>query len=107
VVFDAGTHNTALEKCLAGLGDVPLGQDMAANGVVIDPGQYGPLQGSPDFGRCLSIHGLSVCPTVRSHYGVLVLAVHIPGMAHPVAVEIGLAGNGVVARTILYSLGAP
>jgi hypothetical protein len=30
--------------------------------------------------------------------------VTVPGRAKPVIVSIGLAGNGMVARTILYSL---
>jgi hypothetical protein len=32
------------------------------------------------------------------------LKVTVPGRVKPVIVSIGLAGNGMVARTILYSL---
>ena len=32
------------------------------------------------------------------------MAVHVPGRSQPVAVEIGLAGSGQIARTILYSM---
>jgi hypothetical protein len=35
-----------------------------------------------------------------------VLRVNVPGRDKPVFVSIGLAGNGMVARTILYSLRA-
>jgi hypothetical protein len=35
-----------------------------------------------------------------------VLKVTVPGRTMPVVVSIGLAGNGMVARTILYSLRA-
>ncbi|MGA3354583.1 MAG: hypothetical protein ABSD85_15580 [Acidimicrobiales bacterium] len=36
----------------------------------------------------------------------LFLKVTVPGRSKPVYVSIGLAGNGMVARTILYSLRA-
>jgi hypothetical protein len=52
----------------------------------------------------LSIHGLTVCPATSPAYSVLVLKVTVPGRSKPVFVSIGLAGNGMVARTILYSL---
>ncbi len=76
------------------------------DGLVIDPGPYGPLQSESTFGPCLHIDNLTACPTTTDVYGVLVLAVHIPGKSTPVDVEIGLAGNGMVARTILYSMRA-
>jgi hypothetical protein len=78
-------------------------------GVLIDSGQYGPLtaiSGLDKFDRCLNIGGLTVCPTSMSFSAALVLAVHIPGTTRPVAVEIGLAGGGKVAHTILYSMRA-
>ena len=106
VVFDTGTLNTALESCPGGPAEIPLGQEIAANGVVIDPGPYGPLQGNDSFGRCLHINDITACPTNTDVYGVLVLAMHLPSRAQPVAVEIGLAGNGIVARTILHSMRA-
>jgi hypothetical protein len=59
----------------------------------------------PSFSKhCLSIHGLTVCPATSPAYSVLVLKVTVPGRSKPVFVSIGLAGNGMVARTILYSL---
>jgi hypothetical protein len=86
-------------------------------GLVVDPGQYGPLTwamgidpgftaGVKRFDKCLPINGLSVCPTSTSYGGILLVAVHIPGVTRPVAVEIGLAGGGKVAHTILYSMRA-
>jgi hypothetical protein len=39
-------------------------------------------------------------------YSILVLKLTVPGRKTPVLVSIGLAGNGMVARTILYSLRA-
>jgi hypothetical protein len=54
--------------------------------------------------RCLSLHGLIACPATSPAYSILVLKVTVPGRSKTVYVSIGLAGNGVVARTILYSL---
>jgi hypothetical protein len=36
---------------------------------------------------------------------ILVLKITVPGHKKPVFVSIGLAGNGMIARTTLYSLG--
>jgi hypothetical protein len=82
----------------------------AVFGLVVDPGPYGPLNGVVGFDvvgfdKCLHINGLSVCQTSFLG-GILVVAVHIPGRTRRVAVEIGLAGNGIVAHTILYSMRA-
>jgi hypothetical protein len=76
------------------------------DGLLINPGPYGPLTSSTTYGRCFKAHGLSVCPTTSDIYGVLVTAVHLPRHSRPVAVEIGLAGDGSTARTILDSLQA-
>jgi hypothetical protein len=73
-------------------------------GLVVDPGLYGPLSGGGDFGTCMSVNDLTVCPTATDYGGILVLAVRVPGQSRPVAVEIGLAGHGVLAHTILYSM---
>jgi hypothetical protein len=56
--------------------------------------------------HCLSLHGLTACPATSPAYSILVLKVTVPGRNKPVYVSIGLAGNGMVARTILYSLRA-
>ena len=56
--------------------------------------------------RCLALHGLTACPATSPAYSILVLNVTVPGRAKPVFVSIGLAGNGVIARTILHSLRA-
>ena len=57
-------------------------------------------------GRCLDLHGLTACPATSPEYSILVLRVTVPGRSKPVFVSIGLAGNGMIARTILYSLRA-
>jgi hypothetical protein len=56
--------------------------------------------------NCLDLHGLTVCPATSPDYSILVLRVTVPGRTKPVYVSIGLAGDGMVARTILYSLRA-
>ncbi|MGA3216759.1 MAG: hypothetical protein ABSD97_13860 [Acidimicrobiales bacterium] len=54
--------------------------------------------------RCRDLDGLSACPATSPPYSILVLRVTVPGRSAPVLVSVGLAGNGLVARTILYSL---
>jgi hypothetical protein len=56
--------------------------------------------------HCLDFHGLKACPATTPTYSILVLRVRVPGRSQPVFFSIGLAGNGLVARTILYSLRA-
>jgi len=81
-----------------------------SNGVRVDTGRshslselIGPF--SPG-GPCLLTGGLRACPSRTPHYSVLLLRVRVPGRAAPVFVSIGLAGSGMIARTILYSLAA-
>jgi hypothetical protein len=56
--------------------------------------------------HCLDLHGLTACPATTPAYSILFLRVTAAGHKTPVLVSIGLAGNGMVARTILYSLRA-
>jgi hypothetical protein len=56
--------------------------------------------------HCLDLHGLTACPASSPAYSILVLRVTAPGHRQPVFVSIGLTGNGMTARTILYSLRA-
>jgi hypothetical protein len=74
------------------------------NGLLVDPGPYGPLPDVSGFTKRLQINGLWIDPASTSYGGMLVLAVHIPGVTRAVAVEIGLAGGGKVAHMILYSM---
>jgi hypothetical protein len=78
------------------------------NGVDVDKGANSPeaaIRASFSKG-CLKLHGLTACPATTWPYSILVLRVTIPRSARPVYVSIGLAGNGMVARTILNSLRA-
>jgi len=64
-------------------------------------------QSPPDFMSCLHLSGLTACPDVSStEYAILTLEVTGPGLAKPAYVSIGLAGNGLVARTVLDSIRA-
>ena len=77
------------------------------DGVQIDSGprtlSLDPVK--PSFSEhCLPMHDLTVCPATSPAYSILVLKVSVPSRSKPIYVSIGLAGNGMVARTILFSL---
>jgi hypothetical protein len=76
-----------------------------ANGVQVDAGlRTEPMVTLSISARCLVLHGLTSCPATLPAYSILVLRVNVPGRDKPVFVSIGLAGNGMVARTILESV---
>ena len=75
------------------------------NGVQIDSGlRTEPTVTLSFLAHCLVLHGLTACPASSPVYSILVLRVNVPGRNKPVFVAIGLAGNGMVARTILDSV---
>jgi len=77
------------------------------NAVQVDSGSHFQFLVTLSFAKhCLDLHGLTACPATAPAYSILVLRVTVPGRTTPVLVSIGLAGNGMVARTILYSLRA-
>jgi hypothetical protein len=77
------------------------------NGVQVDSGLRTEPMLTLSFSRhCLNLHSLTACPATSPAYSILVLKVTVPGRSKPVYVSIGLAGNGMLARTILYSLRA-
>jgi hypothetical protein len=105
VVLDTDQRFLAL-PCAAPL-PYPI---VPSNGVRVDTGGSQSLKEligafSPG-GPCLRRDGLTMCPSSTPAYSILVLRVTVPGRSKPVYVSIGLAGNGMVARTILYSLRA-
>jgi hypothetical protein len=105
VVLNAGTTgvNWQSDTCENEQGLHPVHVAAAPDGLLIDPGGYRP-EGTT--GSCHNMNELSVCMVTSDPYGELTLSVEVPGHLYPVAVEIGLAGNGMVARTILYSMRA-
>ena len=77
-----------------------------SDGLRVDAGVRRPTGSFSPGGTCRHIGGLTVCPSRTPGYSVLLLKVTVPGRSKPVFVSIGVAGNGIVARTILYSLRA-
>ena len=85
---------------------VPI-PDPPTNAVQVDSGSsWKPIAMLSFSTRCLSLHGLTACPATSPAYSILVLKVRVPGHPKTVYVSIGLAGSGMIARTILYSLKA-
>jgi hypothetical protein len=88
----------------------PLAAVVPFDGVRVDTGgsqSLSELIGSfSPGGTCLDQSGLKACPSATPAYSILLLRVTVPSRDKPVYVSIGLAGNGMVARTILYSLRA-
>lgn len=98
--------------------EVPRQPQRPSDGVVIDL-HPNPTSGWPPnqlpTGTCTSRNGLTVCPYARpltsgqdqnAETDILFANVTVQGTGQRYMVEIGLAGNGMVARTILYSLRA-
>jgi hypothetical protein len=77
------------------------------DGVQIEQGMYQPSLVGPS-GPCLHFHRITACSSKYSDYlySILGVSVMVPGNPKPVIMNIGLAGNGIIARTILYSLRA-
>jgi len=99
VILSAGTRGSVISCAAASYLPVPTPVD----GLIIDPGPFGPIPAGASFGSCIPIHRLRACPTTVDRDGVLVLSVQLPG-GRATTVEIGLAGSGLIARTILDSL---
>jgi hypothetical protein len=75
---------------------------LAVSGLQLDEGQQQRPVSVASTG-CLNLSGLRACPVTGPTYTLLVYRVTVPGRTKPVIVTISLAGNGMVARTILYS----
>lgn len=101
VELESGDQFSAFH-CAAERANVAVSRSV--DGLFVDPGPYSALRGVDGFGPCIHLNDLTACPTTDDLYGVLVLAVHIPGRGQPVAVQIGLQGTGETARTILDSM---
>jgi hypothetical protein len=86
---------------------VPPGPQTPQDGIQVDAGAQTLSQWNLHVAfstHCLPLHALTACPATSLAYSILVLRVTVPGRKNPVYVSIGLAGNGMIARTILYSL---
>jgi hypothetical protein len=59
-----------------------------------------------EYRACLDLHGLTACPATAYSYSVLSLRIAVPVRSKPLYMSIGLAGDGMMPRTMLYSLRA-
>jgi hypothetical protein len=74
------------------------------DGVRVDSGIFARPGVVPASRYCLHPGKLTVCAAAGPLYSVLVVYVTGPHIFRPIIVSIGLAGNGMTARRILYSL---
>jgi hypothetical protein len=74
------------------------------NGVIAGAGSYGGPDSS-GYDGCRVLHGLRACYVAEDVDELLIVSVFGPGRDRATLVEIGLAGNGAVARTIFDSIG--
>jgi hypothetical protein len=84
----------------------PLVEPPAAGVRVDEIASRSPVAAAGLSTDCLQLHGLTACPYAQPAFGILYLLVTGPALAHGVMFEIGLVGDGMVARTVLYSLRA-
>lgn len=115
VVLDSDATSGLAADCLVLLG--PRRPQPPTNGLVID---LHPLAGigwppSAALASCLHLHGVTACPYIRAvtasdhqtaEIDRLFVELTVPGRPGHEMLEIGLAGNGIVARTILDSMRA-
>ncbi|HEX7995627.1 MAG TPA: hypothetical protein VF506_17025, partial [Streptosporangiaceae bacterium] len=73
------------------------------HGVVVGAGRYMSLH-HPVSHRCRLLHGMRAYFVMPGPGSPLELAVYVPGRNKPTVVDIGLAGNGLEARTIFESI---
>ena len=73
------------------------------HGVVVGAGRYVAPHG-PARDGCRSLHGMRACYAMPGLGTPLELIVDVPGRHRPTVIEIGLAGNGLEARTIFDSI---
>jgi hypothetical protein len=86
---------------------IPPQPSPPSNGLRIDSGPSFPAATMRFTStHCVNLHGLTACPATSPAYSILVLEITVPGHSKAVHVSIGLAGDGMVARTVLYSLRA-
>jgi len=98
VVLDTGAQGENVDCPLISSSTKP------AYGLLVDPGPNGILSMFSGFGKCQRINNLSVCHSSATFPSFRLFAVHIPGVARPVAIEIGSAGDGAIGNTILHSM---
>jgi hypothetical protein len=112
VVLDSYAYDGATAGCPEIF--TPAVAEPPENGLVIDVRPSGAWPPSTGLGPCLSLRGVTACPCERgegmnddqmAEIDILFMQVRQKGHSNEL-LEIGLAGNGMVARTILYSVRA-
>lgn len=106
VILDTGVYDFYVEcgGCVPPTRGASGWDTTPIDGLLIDSGNIGPsLDDVPSRAACLHLNGLTACPTANDVYGVLVISADFDG-SPPIPVEIGLSGDGIVARTILDSI---
>jgi hypothetical protein len=103
-VVDLDTDRTAYTgSCPPG----PFQEYAPGNGVQVDAGSAQVPTPSPSrLDTAIRLNGVVAYVNASQPFDILDLLVVVPGRAMPLDVEIGLAGHGMVTRTILYSLRA-
>jgi len=84
-----------------------MGPGTLHQGVIVGAGRAARMDSSR-FDGCRKLHGVRACYSASIYQeGLLDVAVFVHGRHQPTVVQIGLAGNGVTARTIFGSIGPP
>ena len=94
----------AVRRCLGPLPEVSFIH--YNEGIVVASGPYQSVELPKKSYPCRSLRGLRACAMNGTYGGVVELIVAVPGRSRPTLVEVGLAGNGRVARAVLDSLQA-
>ena len=103
VVLDSGIADTDLISC-PGRFISSAARASGVDGLTINTGQYHALSDQYwPAGQCFPVNNVTACP-LTFPYSIMPLDVHVPGLGQLVQVDIGLAGSGETARTILYSI---
>lgn len=82
---------------------IPVKVERPSGRLGIDIGPHQPRISTTNL-SCHMSGELRICIAAVPNTSVLAVRVTVPGRKRPVIVSIGLAGNGMTARTILYSM---
>lgn len=92
-----------ISSCPAGV----FQESAPGNGVQIDAGSARHANLAPARSdRAIRVNGVVAYIDALQPFDILDVLAVVPGRSMPLDVQIGLAGNGMIARTILYSLRA-
>jgi len=81
-----------------------FGESAPGNGVFVNTGSTRYPTVMPSTGVGLRLGRLTAVVDTSQELDILIVYVRAPGRSMPIEIQIGLAGDGVLARTILHSL---